>query len=117
MDENNIPNLYKYASPNNITHIFSELDKATVKFSLPMEFNDPFELFLTIDFNRNPEELAFYLDLIGDGMQFPTTCFSTSPVVVPMWAHYAQNSQGFVIEFSENKLKGAYPDARFGNVT
>lgn len=82
-----------------------------------MEFNDPFELFLTIDFNRNPEELAFYLDLIGDGMQFPTTCFSTSPVVVPMWAHYAQNSQGFVIEFSENKLKGAYPDARFGNVT
>jgi hypothetical protein len=60
--------------------------------------------------------LAFYLDLIGDGLQYPTTCFSVSPAILPMWAHYAQNSQGFVIEFSERKLSSVFPDARFGSV-
>ncbi|NKN15515.1 DUF2971 domain-containing protein [Rhizobium laguerreae] len=117
MSEDYRNHVYKYVSPNNIAHIFSDPEKATVKFSLPADFNDPFELFLTIDFNRDPDELAFYLDLISDGLQFPTTCFSTSPIVVPMWAHYAQNSQGFVIEFSEAKLREAFPDARFGNVS
>lgn len=116
MGEESNKYLYKYASSNNIKYIFADPDCSTIKFSLPADFNDPFELFLTIDFNRGADELAFYLDLIGDGLQFPTTCFSTSPIVVPMWAHYADNSQGFVIEFSETKLMEAFPDARFGNV-
>lgn len=109
--------IFKYSSANNIDHIFSSSDTATLKFSLPADFNDPFELFLTLDFNRDPDELAFYLDIIGGKLlQLPTTCFSVSPVVTPMWAHYAQNSQGFVIEFSEGKLADAFPDALFRNV-
>lgn len=116
MSEKSSGFLYKYASPSNVEHIFSDDKNVTLKFSLPCDFNDPFELFLTIDFNRDPDELAFYLDLIGEGLQFPTTCFSKSPVVVPMWAHYAQNSQGFVIEFSEDKLRETFPHARFGDV-
>lgn len=116
MGEDARSRIYKYVSPNNLNHIFANTDFATVKFSLPADFNDPFELFLTINFNRDPEELAFYLDIIGDGLQFPTTCFSSSPTVVPMWAHYAQNSQGFAIEFSEQKLRDAFPEARFGDV-
>lgn len=101
MGEELKPYIYKYVSPGNVDNVFSHPGKATLKFSLPSEFNDPYELFLTIDFNRDPEELAFYLDLIGENLQFPTTCFSLSPNVVPMWAHYAQNHQGLVIEFSE----------------
>lgn len=109
--------IFKYSSANNIDHIFSVAEKATLKFSLPADFNDPFELFLTLDFNRDPDELAFYLDLIGgELLQLPTTCFSVSPVVTPMWAHYAQNSQGFVIEFSESKLADAFPNANFRSV-
>lgn len=116
MDEDLKPYIYKYASPDNVDNIFSRTEKATLKFSLPSEFNDPYELFLTINFKREPEELAFYLDLIGENLQHPTTCFSLSPSVVPMWAHYAQNHSGFVIEFSETKLKASFPEARFGSV-
>ena len=116
MSEEIKPRLYKYVSPGNVDNVFAIDEKATLKFSLPQQFNDPYELFLTINFNRDPEELAFYLDLIGENLQYPTTCFSKSPSVVPMWAHYAQNHQGFVIEFSEEKLEEAFPEASFGDV-
>lgn len=110
------PKLYKYCSPGILSNVFSIDDRATLKFSMPAEFNDPYELFLTIDFDRDPEELAFYLDLIGDNLQYPTTCFSLSPTVVPMWAHYAENHRGFVVEFSEERLAAAFEKSRFGNV-
>jgi len=109
-------NIYKYASPNNIEHLFNAEGNVSLKFSLPSDFNDLFELFLTIDFNRDPDDLAYYLDLIGDNLSFPTTCFSISPVVVPMWAHYSMNHQGFVIEFSENKMREVFPNSHFRNV-
>lgn len=116
MSEELKPYIYKYVSHSNVDNVFADAEKATLKFSLPSEFNDPYELFLTIDFNRDPEELAFYLDLIGENLQHPTTCFSISPIVVPMWAHYTQNHSGFIIEFSEKKLKDLFPEARFGSV-
>lgn len=117
MSEPQKPHLYKYCSPGIAANVFSNSDSATLKFSMPKDFNDPYELFLTIDFNRDPEELAFYLDLIGENLQYPTTCFSKSPSVAPMWAHYAENQRGFVIEFSEEKLAAAFEDSRFGDVT
>lgn len=117
MREETKPRIYKYCSPRIVDNVFSIDGKAALKFSMPNEFNDPYELFLTIDFNRDPEELAFYLDLIGDNLQYPTTCFSLSPSVVPMWAHYAENHRGFVIEFSEEKLAREFEKSRFGSVT
>jgi len=33
-----------------------------------------------------------------------------------MWAHYAQNLEGFVIEFDEGKLVESFPESGFGNV-
>ena len=81
-----------------------------------MCIRDRYELFLTIDFKQEPEVLAFYADAIGELPQLPTTCFSRSPSVIPMWAHYAQNSEGFAIEFDESELATAFPKSGFGDV-
>lgn len=108
--------IYKYIGPEHVDKVFQSSDAVTLKCSLPKDFNDPYELFLTIDFNEEPDALAFYADAIGELPQFPTTCFSRSPAVIPMWAHYAQNHQGFVVEFSEDGLVKAFADSRFGDV-
>lgn len=108
--------LYKYISPNIIDKIFTSDKHASFKCSYPKDFNDPYELFLTIDFNEEPKLLAFYSDVIGQIPQIPTTCFSKSPSIVPMWAHYAQNLQGFVIEIDEEKLTSYFPESVFGDV-
>jgi hypothetical protein len=108
--------LYKYAGPAHLDKIFAAHDKVTLKCSRPDQFNDPYELFLTIDYNQDPDVLAYYADAVGSIPQVPTTCFSRSPAVVPMWAHYANNLEGFVIEFDEEKIKAAMPNSSFGDV-
>jgi hypothetical protein len=70
--------MYKYASSQFINNIFNLPEQVTLKCSLPKDFNDPYELFLTIDFNEEPDALAFYADAVGDLAQLPTTCFSRS---------------------------------------
>ncbi len=108
--------LYKYVGPSYLDKVFSGPDMITFKCSLPRDFNDPYELFLTIDFNEEPDALAFYQDAIGKLPQLPTTCFSRSPAIIPMWAHYAQNSEGVVVELAEDELAAAFPDSSFGDV-
>lgn len=109
--------IYKYASSQFISNIFSLPELVTLKCSLPKDFNDPYELFLTIDFDEEPDALAFYADAVGDLAQLPTTCFSRSPDVIPMWAHYAENHKGFVLEFAETSLMEAFPESGFGDVS
>lgn len=111
-----MPRLYKYAGPNNIENIFKSHENISFRCSYPKDFNDPYELFLTIEFNQGPDILAFYEDAIGKIPQRPTTCFSKSPTVIPMWAHYAQNHEGFAIELDEDKVKDAIPDVGFGDI-
>ncbi|WP_456284533.1 DUF2971 domain-containing protein [Microbacterium sp. JZ101] len=101
--------LYKYLG-RELAGIALTHDGATLKFSLPKDFNDPFELFLTVDRNSPPETLAFYEEAIGEIEDMPTTCFSSHPDVVPMWAHYGQNGQGFVIEVDEDVLRAELRD-------
>jgi hypothetical protein len=52
--------------------------------------------------------------------QQPVTCFSKSPLITPMWAHYASNSQGFVAEINEPALdewlKSKDSDPSFGDI-
>ncbi|MDR2997831.1 MAG: DUF2971 domain-containing protein, partial [Microbacterium sp.] len=99
-----VDKLYKYFAPELAGRAISH-DGATLKFSMPSEFNDPFELFLTVDHNSPPATLAFYEEVIGAIQNMPTTCFSRRPDVVPMWAHYGQNGRGFVIEVDEEALR------------
>lgn len=109
-------NIYKYVGHDYLGKVFGSSDQVTLKYSYPKDFNDPYELFLTIDFKESPEVLAFYADVIGELDQLPTTCFSRSPCVMPMWAHYAQSLQGFAIEFNEAKLAQFFHESSFGDV-
>ena len=110
------PRLYKYAGPKLLALAFDTPGECRLKCSSPKDFNDPYELFLSIDPNQDPATLAFYRELIGDLPQLPTTCFSRSPAVVPMWAHYAQNHRGLVIEFDEACILEALPNTALGDV-
>lgn len=110
-------NVYKYAGPDTLDLIVKDDGIATLKCSYPKDFNDPFELFLTIDYQAEPELLAYYEEIIGEIPQLPTTCFSRSPAVAPMWAHYANNLQGFAIQFDEPSLQEGFPDSGFGDVS
>ena len=108
--------MFKYASSAHMEKIFAKDGFISFRCSRPNEFNDPYELFLTIDRNCEPELLAFYSDAVGEIPQLPTTCFSRSPAIVPMWAHYAQNASGFVVEIDEDSLHEAFPRKMVGNV-
>jgi hypothetical protein len=108
--------IYKYIGSSYLDQVLGPTGHSTLKCSYPKAFNDPYELFLTVDFNAHPEVLAYYAEVIGDLPQIPTTCFSRSPVVVPMWAHYAENHRGFVIEFDESKVSEFFPGSGFGDV-
>lgn len=108
--------LYKYVGHTYLEKVIGSKDLVTLKCSYPKDFNDAYELFLTIDFTGTPERLAFYEDVIVALPQNPTTCFSRSPIVTPMWAHYAQNLEGFVVEFDEDELKKYFPESLFGTI-
>lgn len=92
----------------------------SLKFSFLEDYNDPYEFFLSIDYNQSPEILAFYREVINMTVKAPATCFYRSPFVTPMWAHYANNSNGFVLEIDEKYLgeylTGEGKDHVFNNV-
>lgn len=109
--------LYKYIREASLSKSLEHPEFVSLKCSTPREYNDPYELFLTISFdNAEPEMLAFYNDLVGELPELPTTCFSRAPDVVPMWAHYAEDHTGAVVEFDENLLLEHFAGARVGDV-
>lgn len=108
--------LYKYLSPDILDHATSRKDHVSVKCSYPKDYNDPYELSLAIDIEEDSSLLAFYLDTVEQISQRPTSCFSKSPIVTPMWAHYANNASGFVIEFDETKLKETITDLAINDI-
>jgi hypothetical protein len=108
--------LYKYVGPSYLGKVLAERRSISIRCSLPREFSDPYELFLTIRFDTEPELLAYYADLIGEIVQRPTTCFSRRPDVVPMWAHYAEGLRGAVLELDESRLSAVFPKSSFGDV-
>lgn len=97
--------IYKYFSYDVLDLVFAREGVCGVKCSLPKDYNDPYELFLGMDLSIPPAHLAFYHDVISSIPQNPTTCFSYSPIVSPMWAHYANNHSGFVLEFDLDGLQ------------
>lgn len=105
LEERKMNTIYKYFTHDVISLVFDREGFCGVKCSLPKNYNDPFELFLGMDLNVPAEQLAFYNDVVQGIPQNPTTCFSKSPIVSPMWAHYANNHSGFVLEFDLDKLK------------
>ena len=97
--------IYKYFSGNMFSLVFARTGFCSVKCSFPKDYNDPFELFLGVDLSVPTHLLATYRETIDQVPQFPTTCFSIAPTVAPMWAHYANNHTGFVVEYDIERLK------------
>lgn len=97
--------LYKYCQSSIINKAFEIDGYVTLKCELPKNYNDPYELFLSINPDGVDESvLAFYNEAVRTIPQLPTTCFSRRPDIIPMWAHYGQEHKGFVIELDEESL-------------
>jgi hypothetical protein len=109
-------NIYKYFSEDVLEIVFDREGYCGLKCSFPSEYNDPYELFLGADLTLGPELLATYRDIVQELPQHPTTCFSRSPVVAPMWAHYARNHSGFVLEFEADKLRESIDEVEIADV-
>ena len=108
---------YKYFSADVMELVFQRDGYCGIKCSLPKDYNDPYELFLGMDLKVSPEYLATYNDIIQGIPQLPTTCFSKSPIVAPMWAHYAMVHTGFVLEFDIEELKKSFEGCMFKEVS
>lgn len=101
--------IFKYFSGINLGHAFARDGHVGIKCSYPQDYNDPYELFLGIDLDQGSELLATYSEVVQEVPSQLTTCFSKSPVVAPMWAHYADNHRGFVIGFDVAQFQDAFP--------
>ena len=112
-----MPSIFKYFSESLLPIVFRKPGYCGLKCSRPEDYNDPFELFLGVDLDVGPEGLATYRDILQSLEQFQTTCFSKSPVVSPMWAHYANNHSGFVVEFDADSLEHYFEDGLLQEVT
>lgn len=101
---------------------------STLKFSNPRNFNDPLDYYPTIPKTGFGKFVRRINNEIGKGKkpyklnhantqqhlvnlrseqfrekytsQMCISCFSKSPFILPMWAHYADNHKGVVIEFT-----------------
>jgi hypothetical protein len=109
--------VYKYFSASVFDLVFARPKFCGIKCSLPKDYNDPYELFLGVDLAVTPYLLAAYRELVYELPQLPTSCFSKSPVVAPMWAHYGDNHSGFVVEFDVDALTAAFPNIVIKEVT
>ena len=96
-------NLYKFLGES-VADVLLNGDKFGIKFSNLSDYNDPYEFFLTIDYNVPADMLATYKEAINMVVKSPATCFAKSPAILPMWAHYAGNSNGFALEIDEDEL-------------
>lgn len=108
--------IYKYFSHDVLELIFQREGYCGIKCSFPKDYNDPYELFLGVDLNVPTDCLATYQDIISEIPQLPTTCFSRSPIVSPMWAHYAKEHTGFVVEFDTEELEACFEECLIDNV-
>ncbi len=109
--------LFKYLSPDAVPHVFEAAEEVTLKFGVPADFNDPYELFLQT--NRplaSDEQMAFYEYFCRGLPQLPVTCFSHYPHSIPMWAHYAREGAGICIGFDEDALVQSFPAVYISDV-
>jgi len=110
--------LYKYLPPDVFTRMFrGRAGQVALKCNFPKNYNDPFELFLSLNGQTSDDEvIAYYQDILGEIPQMPISCFSRRPDIVPTWAHYGREHRGFVVELDEQKLSDAVTRAYIADV-
>lgn len=97
--------LFKYLSPEAVTKVLGTPKIVSLRFNLPSNYNDPYELFLAPDEPLDStEEKAYYEFFVREMPQAPVTCFSRRPESVVMWAHYCREATGICLAVCEEKL-------------
>ena len=124
---------YKYLNFQNGLGVLGVIDDCTLKYTNPIFFNDPYDCMYSMeldfsDFTKSKceeqynqkiktsdwfkikEKIKAQLKTSVDEkiMQnirenFSITCFSTDPLNILMWSHYAHNHTGFLVEFKHPK--------------
>ncbi|MEL7695762.1 MULTISPECIES: DUF2971 domain-containing protein [Erwiniaceae] len=118
---------YKYVTQEVAKIIIRD---GTLKFTSPINFNDPFDYHPAVletgfkkfakrlntelgqgikRYKTNHRESLKHLQSLRSERfreiytgEMSVSCFSESPYILPMWAHYADNHKGCVIEFEFN---------------
>ncbi|WP_226092961.1 DUF2971 domain-containing protein [Dickeya oryzae] len=121
---------YKYVNKKDALLI---INNGTLFFTNPLNFNDPFDVFPCVPKEGLSKYYKYILrhhnilpDVHGkkkkstlnniniDDMRaefskkWAVTCFSKSPFILPLWAHYADNHKGCVLEFRVNSAISNY---------
>jgi len=109
--------VYKYLSSDVFKYIF---ENNTLRFSSPLDFNDPFELkphikeiidtekdmvvnIVSSFLNETQQAHKFYDNIIDSlSKDIGILCLSGTNANLVMWGHYANNHKGIVVEFDKN---------------
>jgi hypothetical protein len=128
-NERDIPRLYKYS---NIEGACASLKNLTLRFKAPNQFNDPFEFSVGGIEEATDDQIKLFYQKEGIPEDTPTenfndffksegqkilakqadvlnacirvSCFSTNILNILMWAHYAEEHKGIVIEYDVNRI-------------
>jgi len=96
--------IFKYLGCKAAHASLKEVGGFSLRFNLPENYNDPYELFLTPDEPLNLRERAYFDFFLREMPQAPVTCFSRRPDSVVMWAHYCQQASGICLAIDESEL-------------
>lgn len=103
--------LYKYLGPAG----FIALDSLTIRFTRPMDLNDPFEARTPAFITSSSGGLSYGISTHGEtgvlsppqrnvlmsiNEKYGISCFSETPDNLLMWAHYGQSHTGLVVAFN-----------------
>lgn len=100
---------YKYVNEDRI----DILEESLIRFTQPLDWNDPFEM---RPFYYDEKEFKFFHANVDNkryqggeinnfiNSHFVSLSLTESPDDLLMWAFYANNHRGFLIEFDENHL-------------
>lgn len=120
--------LYKYLRFDDEKYVLGVINNNTIKYSRPDTFNDPYDCLYNVavdfsDFNKETYEKEYQCSMTEDEWLINkesiyellknhhikqvsnarnligVSCFTSNPLNILMWSHYAENHTGFVVEF------------------
>jgi hypothetical protein len=98
------PKLYKFYNTNLLS--IASLQDSYFWLSNPKEFNDPFDCNINLIEHNNQKALnKITSSKKNDISNIGVTCFTEVLDEPLMWAHYANNFYGFVLELDSNHLR------------
>ena len=104
IDHANPHSLFKYRAFN--AHSLAELINRKIYFASPLDFNDPFECNFSVQYptnvlsdNTKAQIEAFLAKIETDLGNSSIYSMSATPFEVLMWSHYANQHEGFCIEY------------------